>query len=64
MNIPAKIVWLMVLFFCLVFPNIFAQNEASKDFVQGSVLERQSGSSFDKFPKIVCAFSCRGIGRS
>jgi hypothetical protein len=56
MNIPAKIVWLAALFFCLVFSNAFAQNEASKDFVQGSVLARQTGSFFDKFPKMEIGF--------
>jgi hypothetical protein len=35
---------------------MFAQNEASKDFVQGSVLARQSGSSLDKFPKMEIGF--------
>jgi hypothetical protein len=66
MNIPArfvvsiKTVCLITLFFGLVAPNVFAQNEASKDFVQGTVLARQSGSFLDKFPKMEIGF----VGRN
>ena len=39
---------------------VFAQNEASNDFVQGTVLARQAGSSFDRFPKMEIGF----VGRT
>jgi hypothetical protein len=38
----------------------YAQNEASKDFVRGTVLARQAGSSLDKFPKMEIGF----VGRN
>ena len=51
---------IIVLFMILSISNVFAQNEASKDFVQGTVLAKQEGSSLDKFPKIEIGF----IGRN
>lgn len=40
--------------------DLFAQNEASNDFVQGTVLARQTGSSLDRFPKLEIGF----VGRN
>jgi hypothetical protein len=35
---------------------VFAQNEASKKFLEGTVLTRQAGNPFDKFPKMELGF--------
>ena len=40
---------------------MFAQNEASKDFVQGTVLAKQEGSSLDKFPRMEIGFIGRNV---
>jgi hypothetical protein len=40
--------------------SLYAQNEASKNFVKNAVLARQEGSSFDKFPKMEIGF----VGRN
>jgi hypothetical protein len=48
--------WLIVLFLGFVCFYIFPQNEASKDFVRGTVLARQPGSALDKFPKMEIGF--------
>jgi hypothetical protein len=47
---------IIILLFGFVFSSIYAQNESSKDFVQGAVLARQAGSSLDKFPKMEIGF--------
>ena len=47
---------LCFLIFCFFGINVFAQNEASKNFLQGTVLARQAGSSLDKFPKMEIGF--------
>jgi len=47
---------LLMIIFCFVYSGIYAQNEASKNFVQGTVLERQAGSSLDQFPKMEIGF--------
>jgi hypothetical protein len=63
MNIPAKFAKrgsLVILLFGFVFSIIYAQNESSKDFVQGAVLARQAGSSLEKFPKMEIGF----VGRN
>jgi hypothetical protein len=39
-----------------ILSSVYAQNETSKDFVQGTVLAHQAGSSFDKFPKMEIGF--------
>jgi hypothetical protein len=60
MEFAKKKLWLITLFFCLVYSNVFAQNESSRDFVQGTVLARRAGSAFDKFPKMEIGF----VGRN
>jgi hypothetical protein len=41
--------------------NVFAQNETSKTFLDGTVLVRQAGSSLDKFPKLEIGFVGRRL---
>jgi hypothetical protein len=47
---------LLVVIFCFAHSGVFAQNEASRNFVQGTVLERQAGSTLDQFPKMEIGF--------
>jgi hypothetical protein len=47
---------LLLLFFVFVCSAVLAQNEASQNFVQGTVLARQAGSPWDKFPKMEIGF--------
>jgi len=47
---------MLMVIFCFVYSGVYAQNEASKNFVQGTVLERQAGSSLDQFPKMEIGF--------
>jgi hypothetical protein len=51
---------MIIVLFGLILTGLSAQNEASKDFMQGTVLARQAGSSFDKFPKMEIGF----VGRN
>jgi len=55
-----KRLFLLILLSFLCF-SVFAQNEASKDFVKGTVLASQAGSSLDKFPKMEIGFAGRII---
>ena len=50
---------LIILFVTIGF-GLFAQNEASKNFEQGTVLVRQAGSPLDTFPKMEIGF----VGRN
>jgi len=54
-----RIICLIILFVTVSFA-LFAQNEASRNFVQGTVLARQAGSVLDTFPKLEIGF----VGRN
>jgi hypothetical protein len=51
---------MIIVLFGFILAGLSAQNEASKDFIQGTVLARQAGSSFDKFPRMEIGF----VGRN
>ena len=51
----SKKITIFALFVCIS-GALFAQNEASINFVRGTVLASQTGSSFDPFPKMEIGF--------
>jgi hypothetical protein len=57
---PVKKIGIFISFFIFISSSIYAQNETSKDFVRGTVLARQAGSAFEKFPKMEIGF----VGRN
>jgi hypothetical protein len=56
-----KKVRIIIVLFGFILSGLSAQNETSKDFVQGTVLVRQTGLSFGKFPKMEIGFVGRNI---